>query len=165
MISKQLAIFLGVGLAIVVVAVVSIVYGNKGNHLDLKWDIKKIRTGAIDENNSAAVLDFRVENVSDVPLVVRAVRVAAEKPSGEKVDGYIISKSDFKQLLEYNKFLGKQFNEGLSIRDKVPPHQTVDRMVAARFEIPVDQLDKAKQIHITIEDMDGLEFDSAKAPH
>src|SRR5579864_9537098 len=98
---------MGVGVLIVAIALGVILYGNKGSHLELKGEIIKIRTGAIDEHNSAAVLDFRVENISDVPFVVREVKVTAEQPGGDKPEGISISKSDFKQLLEFNKFLGK----------------------------------------------------------
>jgi hypothetical protein len=161
--TKNLAIFVGVGVVVVAIALGVILYGTKGSHLEIKSEIMKIRTGVIDEHNVAAVLDLRLENLSDVPFVVREVTVTAEQPNGEKVDGNIISKSDFKQLLEYNKFLGKQFNEGLSARDKVPPHQKVDRMIAVRFEIPQADLEKAKQIRLWIQDMDGAEFETTKA--
>jgi len=158
-----MAIFMGVGVLIVAVALAVILYGNKGSHLELKGEIIKVRTGAIDEHNSAAVLDFRVQNVSDVPFVVRDVKVTADEPNGDRAEGIIISKSDFKQLLDFNKFLGKQFNEGLSMRDKIAPHQTIDRMVAVRFEIPQSDLDKAKQIRLWLQDMDGPEFETTKA--
>jgi len=160
--SKNLAIFIGVGVVIVVIALVVILYGNKGSHLELKGEIIKIRTGVIDEHNTAAVLDIRLQNVSDVPFVVRDVTITAEQPNGEKVEGIIISKSDFKQLLDYNKFLGKQFNEGLSIKDKIAPHQTVDRMIAVRFELAQGELEKAKQIRLWVQDMDGPEFETTK---
>src|SRR5215468_7058214 len=107
--TRNLAIFVGVGVVLVAIALGVILYGNKGSHLELKGEIIKIRTGAIDEHNSAAVLDFRVQNLADVPFVVRDVKVTADQPNGEKAEAIMISKSDFKQLLEFNKFLGKQF--------------------------------------------------------
>lgn len=159
---RRLGIFVGIGVVIVAAALVVILYGNKGNHLELKSEIMKVRTGAIDEHSSAAVLDFRVENISDVPFMVRDVKVTADEANGEKAEGMNISKSDFKQLLEFNKFLGKQFNEGLSMRDKVLPHQTIDRMIAVRFEIPQQDLDKSKQVKLWIQDMDGAQFEATK---
>jgi len=162
--SKQFAIFLGIGVVVVAIALVFILYGNKGSHLDLKGGILKVRTGAIDENSSAAVLDFRVQNTSDVPLVVRDVTITADPPSGDPIESQIIAKRDYQQLLLFNRFLGQQYNEGLSIKDKIAPHQQVDRMVAARFEVPQAQLDKAKQIRMVIADMDGAEFTFTKSP-
>lgn len=160
--SKQLAIFFGVGVAVVALAVGFIFYGNRGNHLEIKAEILKIRTGAIDEHNSAAVLDFRLEDISDVPFVLRQLTITAEQPDGDKVPGNIISKSDFKQLLDFNKFLGRQFNPGLSIKDRIAPHQTVDRMAAARFDVPQATLDQTRQMRLWIQDMDGQEFETVK---
>lgn len=163
--SKQLAIFFGIGVVVVAIAVVFILYGNKGSHLELKGEILKIRTGEIDEHNTAAVLDFRVTNVSDVPFVVRQVKVTAIEANGNSDEGDIISKSDYKQLLDFNRFLGQQYNEGLTIKDRIEPHQTVDRMVAARFEIPHGVLEKSKQIRLWIEDMDGPVYETAESLH
>src|ERR1051326_8428208 len=160
--TAKLAIFVGVGVLIVGIALAVILYGNKGSHLELKGEIIKIRMGAIDEHNTAAVLDVRIENISDVPFVVGDVKITAEQPNGDKSEGMIISKSDFKQLLDYNKFLGKQFNEGLAMKDKIAPHQTVDRMVAVRFALPQHDVEKSKQIRLWIRDMDGPEFETAK---
>lgn len=161
--SRNLAIFVGVGVLMVAIALSVILYSNKGSHLELKGEIIKIRTGVIDEHNTAAVLDIRLENDSDVPFMVRDVKITAEQPNGEKAEGMIISKSDFKQLLEYNKFLGKQFNEGLSMKDKIAPHQTADRMIAVRFELGQGEMEKVKQIRLWLQDMDGPEFETTKA--
>ena len=160
--SKQFGIFLGIGVVVVAIALVFIVYGNKGSHLDLKGEIIKVRTGAIDENSSAAVLDFRVQNTSDVPLVVRDVTVTADPPSGDPIESQIIAKRDYQQLLSFNRFLGQQYNQGLSIKDKIAPHEQIDRMAAVRFEVPQAQLDKAKQLRMVIADMDGAEFTFTK---
>ncbi len=160
--SKNIAIFFGVGVAIVAIGVALIVYGNRGSHLELQGEIIKIRTGAIDEHDSAAVLDFRLQNVSDVLFEVRDLKVTAEEPDGAKDEGDVISKSQIGELLQYNKFLGRKFNDGLAIKDKIAPHQTIDRMVAVRFDVPQTQLDKARQVRLWIQDMNGAEFETVK---
>ncbi len=66
--SKRLLIFVGIGLVAVAIAVVVIVTANKGSHLELQGKILKVRTGALGEGNSIAVMDFRVENPSDHSL-------------------------------------------------------------------------------------------------
>jgi hypothetical protein len=43
----------------------------------------------------------------------------------------------------------------LSIRDKISPRQTADRMVGARFELGESAIDTRKSIKLQIEDMDG----------
>ena len=71
----------------------------------------------------------------------------------------MISKMDLHQLFQFNRFLGDQYNDSLSIKDKVPPHGSVDRMIAARFDVPIKDLDSAKQMHLSIQDLDGPLFE------
>ena len=162
--SKQVFIFFGVGIVVIAVAVSAVLYSRRGAHLELKGEIIKVRTGALSDRDSIAVLDFRVENVSDVPFVVRQVEVTADQPNGASADSAIISKMDLHQLFQYNRFLGDQYNDSLSIRDTIPPHAKVDRMVAARFDLPIKELESAKTIHLSIQDMDGPLFETSHSP-
>jgi hypothetical protein len=161
--SKQLLIFFGIGVLAVGVGVFLAVSGNEGAHLQLQGKILKVRTGALGDGNSIAVLDFRVENPSDVPFVVGNVEVALEKKSGERVDGVTTSKSDLKQIFQYNRFLGDQYNDGLGMKDTIAPHSMVDRMVAAHFEVSNDVLDSAKAVHLTLHDVDGPSWETSHA--
>lgn len=153
--SKQILIFAGIGLVALAIAVVVILAGNKGAHLQLDGKIMKVRTGALGDGNSIAVMDFRVNNPSDVPFVVREVDISLEKANGETEEGVTVSKADLKQLFQYNRFLGDQYNDGLGMRDTIAPHSTVDRMVAAHFEVGEQDLEKAKAVHVSIQDVDG----------
>ena len=81
------------------------------------------------------VADFRVKNPSDVPFVVRTATTRLDPVSGEPVDGTPISKPDVENVFKYEKLLGPKYNDVLSIEDQIAPHQTVDRMVGARFEM------------------------------
>lgn len=153
--NKRLLIFAGAGLVAIVIAVAVILSANKGAHLQLVGKILKVRTGALGEGNSIAVMDFRVENPSDLPFVVRTVEISLEKPNGEMVDGITVSKADLKQMFQYNRFLGDQYNDGLGLRDTIAAHSMVDRMVAAHFEVSDQELEKAKAIHLSIQDVDG----------
>ena len=54
----------------------------------------KIRTGALSDQDSIAVLDFRVENPSNVPFVVRQVEVTLEKKDGATAEGTTVAKGD-----------------------------------------------------------------------
>ncbi|MBV9769863.1 MAG: hypothetical protein JOZ32_09850 [Bryobacterales bacterium] len=159
--SKRLLIFFGVGLVAIVIAVVVILAANKGSHLQLDGKILKIRTGALGDGNSIAVLDFRVQNPSNVPFIVRNVEITLDKANGEMVDGVTASKSDLKQLFQYNRFLGDQYNDGLGMQDTIAPHSTVDRMVAAHFEVSDDDLEKAKAVHLSIQDVDGALWETS----
>jgi hypothetical protein len=153
--NKRLLIFFGIGLVAMAIAVVVILTANKGSHLELQGKIMKVRTGALGDGNSIAVMDFRVTNPSNLPFTVRNVEIALEKRSGEMVDGVTISKADLKQMFQYNRFLGDQYNDGLGMQDAIAPHSTVDRMVAAHFEVGEQDLEKAKAVHLSIQDVNG----------
>jgi hypothetical protein len=161
--SKQFLIFFGVGVVVIAVSVWGILYSHRGAHLELKGQILKIRTGALSDQDSIAVLDLRVENISDVPFVVRIVEVTVDKQDGSTAESAIISKMDLHQLFQFNRFLGDQYNDSLSLKDKIAPHQTLDRMVAARFDIPNKVLESAKTIHLSIQDVDGPLFETSKS--
>jgi hypothetical protein len=164
-VSKRLLIFFGVGVVAVVIAVVVILTANKGAHLQLQGKILKVRTGALGEGNSIAVMDFRVDNPSDKPFVVRIVEISLEKKDGTMEDGVTVSKSDLKQLFQYNRFLGDQYNEGLGLQDRIAPHSTADRMVAAHFEVSDEDLEKAKAVHLSIQDVDGPLWETTASIH
>ena len=163
--NKRLLIFVGIAVVAIVIAVVFIVTANKGAHLQLEGKILKVRTGALGEGNSIAVMDFRVQTPSDLPFVVRNVEISLEKPNGEMVDGVTVSKADLKQLFQYNRFLGDQYNDGLGLKDTIAPHSTVDRMVAAHFEVSDQDLDKAKAVHVSIQDVDGPLWETSASVH
>jgi len=161
--STRFFILFGVGILLVAAAVFGILYSNKGSHLVLKEKILKIRTGALSDQDSILVLDLRLENTSDVPFVVRQVEVSIDKADGSTSQASIISKMDVHQVFQFNRFLGDQFNDTLSMKDKVAPHATIDRMVAARFDVPIKDLDSAKLMHLSIQDLDGPYFEISQS--
>jgi hypothetical protein len=122
--------------------------------------ILKVRTGALSENDSIAVMDLRMENPSNLTFVVRQVEVTLEEKDGTMADGLVVAKGDLKQLFQFNRFLGDQYNDSLTIKDQIAPHATVDRMLAARFEVKKEDLEAAKAIHVSIQDMDGPLFET-----
>jgi hypothetical protein len=163
--NKRLLIFFGLGLVAIVIAVAVILSANKGSHLQLQGKILKLRTGSLGEGNSIAVLDFRVENPSDLAFTVRNVEMQLEKQNGDMEDGVTVSKNDLKLVFQYNRFLGDQYNEGLGLKDTIAPHTTVDRMVAARFAVNDQDLAKAKAVHLSIQDLNGPLWESSQSIH
>lgn len=159
--TKKFAIFFGIGVVVIAVAIAMVLTSTKGSHLVLNGKVMKVRTGALSEDDSIAVMDLRLENPSDVPFVVRQVEVTLEKKDGSMADGSVVSRGDLKQLFQYNRFLGDQYNDALTIKDEVAPHKTIDRMVAARFEVKQQDLETAKAIHLSIQDMDGPLFETS----
>jgi len=162
-ISKQFLIFFGAGVLALGIVLFAVFSGTKGAHLELKGKIMKIRSVALSDQDSIAVLDFRVENPSNVPFVVRQVEVSLEQKDGSMAEGVNVSKDDLKGLFQYNRFLGNQLNDALTIKDTIPPHATVDRMVASRFDVKDSDLEASKAIHLSIQDVDGPLFETTQS--
>lgn len=153
--SKQFWILLVAGLAIVGAGVGILMVGTQGNHLELTGAVLHTRVLALNPKASIVIVDFRVKNPSDVPFVARSVTILLDPASGDEVEGQSVSKADVDNLFKYEKLLGPKFNDVLTIRDKIAPHQTLDRMAGARFEFPDSAIDARKSIRVRIEDLDG----------
>ncbi|MBZ5605191.1 MAG: hypothetical protein LAO79_23075 [Acidobacteriia bacterium] len=153
--TKQFWTFLAIGLVVVGAIVGISLYGNKGSHLELVGGILKVRTFQMNPNATLVMLDFRAENPSDVPFVVETIEIELTPAAGDPVVGMSISKPDIENVFKYEKFLGSKYNEVLSIRDKIAPHEKADRMVGARFDLPESAIDARKSIKIRIHDVAG----------
>ncbi|HWQ55795.1 MAG TPA: hypothetical protein VN442_19060 [Bryobacteraceae bacterium] len=153
--SKGLLIAFGAGLAAVVLMVLATFYIQRGAHIRLEGEIKKVRTAGMDEYSSVAVVDFRFANPADYPFVVRRVDVRIEDAQGNVYDGVPVSEVDAKRLFEFYKPLGQKFNDTLLMNDKIAPRTTQDRMIAARFAIPEQILQGRRSLTIQVEEVDG----------
>jgi len=140
---------------VIAIVVVWILYMQRNAHIEPQGKILKVRTQAMDENSSVAVIDFRMVNSSDYPIWVREVVVSLQGADGNTYDGAVVSETDAKALFRYYPLLGQKYNDSLIVRDRIHAHQTVDKMIAARFEMPQGQLDARKKLTVHIEDVDG----------
>ncbi len=150
----RLLLFALIGLAAVAGAVAWIFYIQRGAHMQLAGSILKVRTLATDENSSVALIDFRVTNLADYPWMVRSVTVSVIDGEGFLVEGSTIADTDAARLFEYFPLLGQKYNESLIYRSRIPPRQTVDRMIGARFEVPEAQILARKNLTIRVEEVD-----------
>lgn len=146
---------LGVGLLVVACAVGGVLYMQRGAHIDLKGAVLKVRTQAMDENSSVAVVDFRFVNPSNYPFVVRQVDVSVIDKDGKILEGSPVSELDARRLFQYYPVLGQKFNDSLVMRDKIPARQSMDRMTVARFEAPQAVLESRRKLILRIVDVDG----------
>jgi hypothetical protein len=151
----KLAPFVGIGLVIVAIVVAWILWMQRGAHVELLGSVQKVRTLALDENSAAAIIDFRVRNPSDYLFIVRKVEVSMVDPAGNTQDGMVIAEGDAKKLFEYFPALGQKFNDSLLIRAKIKSGQSVDRMLAVRFEVPEKLVQQRKSLRIRIQEIDS----------
>jgi len=152
---KELAVPFAIGLAVILVAIGAVLYMQRGAHIELKGSVLKVRTLALDENASLAVVDFRFANPADYPFVVRACTVLFEDAAGKSVEGFSVPEIDIRRIFEYYPVLGKKYLDTLVMKDKIPGHQSQDRMIAARFDVPLAQLEARKRLLVRVEDVDG----------
>ena len=154
--SKGFWMFLAAGLAVVGALVFTMFTATQGAHLRLEGKILKVRVLALSGSAaSIVVVDFRATNPSDVPFVVNAVTLHLVPATGDAVDGQIVSKADIENIFRYEKLLGPKYNPVLSLQDRIPPHQTLDLMAGARFELPEAAINARKKLRIRIDDVDG----------
>lgn len=154
-----------IGLAIVAAIIGAALYLNRGSHVVLRGEIKKVRLHPIDDNNSVAIVDFRFENPANYPFVVRTVQLFLENGK-EPVEGFVVADVDAKRLFEAVPDLGPKYNDSLKVRDRIAAKSSDDRMVAARFEVGAGELQKRKTFRLRVEDVDGAvsELTEANAP-
>ncbi len=153
--SKGALIAFAGGLLVVAVILGIVVYVKDSSRLVPGGSIVKVRTQAIDEQNSLAVLEVRLANNSDQAMVVRQLEVTLLTKDGHELPGSIVSAADTKNIFKYYPALGEQYNEPLIVRDRVAPHETMDRMLAVRFETPESDLRERKRITVNLEDVSG----------
>lgn len=154
--SRTLLITFAIGIVIIAIAVAGVVYMQRGAHIELPGTILKVRTAPLDDQSAAAVIDFRVTNPSDYPFQVRGVTVVLESQSGAQTEGATASEMDAQRLMAGVPLLGEKYNPSLMVRERVPAHTTLDRMIAARFEVPDSQLQARKRFLVKIEEVDGV---------
>lgn len=152
---KQLLPFVGIGVVVAGLAVALVFYLQRGAHMELKGAIQKVRTLAVEEKASIAVADFRFVNSSDYLFIVREVRMSFEDRQGRIHDGAVASEGDAQRIFEYYPALGQKYNPSLLARTRIGARQSLDRMLAARFEVPEAELQARRRLILRVEEVDG----------
>jgi hypothetical protein len=143
------------GIAVVAVAVAWVFFLQRGAHMELQGAILKVRTLSTDENSSVALIDFRCTNAADYPWVVRSVEVSLTDAQGGLLEGNTVSDADATRLFEYFPLVGQKFNDSLVARTRIPPRHTIDRMIAAHFDVSEKALRARRNLRVHVEDVDG----------
>ena len=143
------------GLVVVAAGIGGVLYMQRGAHVELKGGVLKVRTQAMDEKSTVAVIDFRFANPSNYPFVVKEVTVSIVDKDGKTLEGQPVSELDARRLFQYYPQLGQKYNESLVMRDKIMGRQSMDRMIATRFEETEATLEGRKKLTVRIVDVDG----------
>ena len=152
--TKGLAVTFAVGLLIIGAAVWGVFYSKQGAHLVPQASILKVRTQKVEDLNSLVVIDFRLTNNADYPMTIRRADMNVET-NGNTTEGLAVSGEDANKAFTYYPLLGERFNDPLRVRDQVPAHKTVDRMMAFQIALPFAELEARKKVTMRIEDATG----------
>jgi hypothetical protein len=163
------AVPFAVGLAAIAILIGGIFFMQRNDKIDLPGKILKIRTALLDDGkgdhgdthpaSSIAVVDLRVTNPSDVIFEVRTATIKVTTAEGKEVEGQLTSDSDAAAMMKALPTLGEKYNKTLMVKERVGAHGSEDRMLAARFVLPLDQLDARKNLTVRIEEVDGKTFE------
>ena len=156
---NNFAVAFAIGLGVIALAVGAIFYMQRGDRIDLPGKILKVRTAALDDESSIAVVDFRISNPSDILFEVRTVSAQVEGADGKISEGQISSDSDAARVMEAVPVLGEKYNKTLMVKERIGAHGAADRMVAVRFPVPLDKLDTRKRLTVRVEEVDGKVFE------
>jgi hypothetical protein len=130
-------------------------YWTRNNKLQLNGQVLGVRSFAPEPNQTITVIDFRVTNPSPDQFVVKDVDVYLDTKDGKTVDAANFGDADAQRVFDYYKVLGKKYNQTLLTREKINPGQTVDRMIAVRFDVSDQDVTNRKAVRVLISDIDG----------
>ena len=162
--SKHFWIFFLLGLGVVGGGLYMLLEGTKSAHLELTGNIIKVRVLPLGPRAALVVADFRVTNPSAIPFVVASVEVLLDPASGDTRSGSVVSKQQMSVVFQGQKLIGPKYNDILGMQDRVPPAQTIDRMVAARFEVPAAVVESRQALRVRIEEIDGVSAELRDGP-
>ena len=153
--NKQVVVAGSIAVLLVAAVVSSILFSTRHNRVELNGTLLRVRTQAIDGDNTVVLADIRITNPSTQQFVVEDVQVLLQPQSGEAIPGDTFSETDAQRLFTYYPVLGKKYNPNLMIRQKINPGESIDRMVSVRFPGTEETFQKRKGLRILITDVDG----------
>ena len=128
---------------------------NRGSQARLEVQWLKVRTLATGPDTSLAVFDLRIHNPSRVLFQVKDVEVAVVDAAGGRQEGLVAAQTDLDRVLGYYPAEGPRYTPVLKFRERIRGGETVDRTVAASFNLPEQALDARQRFEVRIQDADG----------
>lgn len=160
--SKAFGITFGAAVAVIGILIWIGFAKTAGNHLAPTGKIGKIRTVKASDDLTYMVIDFSAKNDSDVDMTVHSVEGEVDTADGEMVMASPVAVADVKAAFQSYPLLGQQFNPVLKDRDKIPAHQSVDRMVGLRIDAPIEKVEGRKRVTLRVEDITGPVLELSK---
>jgi len=152
---ERLKIIVGFGLLGALVVAGSILFYNRGAKPTIEGRITQVRTLAMDQENSVAIVNFLAENTSDRVLIINRRELEVIDGNDNRHVGMTISAPDIAELFKYFKALGGMGDAPLVPRLEVAPGDEIRGLMAARFPVPKHELDARKTIKIKVSNIRG----------
>ena len=152
--NKQSVLIGAIALAIVAIAVSSILVTTRKNRVELTGEILKVRTHQMDPEHTIVLADTRIHNPSTQQFVVREVEVFIEEPDGKRTAAEIFAEADIRRVVDYSKALGTKDNPGLLRRDKINSGATDDKTIAFSAPMTDERFGRRKALRIVVHDID-----------
>jgi hypothetical protein len=124
----------------------AIYFYNEGATPTLAGEITEVRTLAMDEASSVAVVNFRGMNTSDRIVFIHQREVTMIDESGAAHVGLPVQVADIQNLFQYFPILGGMKDSPLLPRTEIEPGAELRGLVAARFNLPKHELDARKSL-------------------
>ena len=153
--SRTFAIGFGAGVVVLALALGFIVYGNRASYLQPTGRILQVRSAPLDENSSVLLVDFEATNPSGREMTVRWITVNLHRADGATPDNMPIAGSDLPLLFRAHPELGKLEHPPAREREHIAPGQTVDQVIAVRYDFPESDLKQRKDLQLVVEDITG----------
>ena len=153
--NRTLLLCAGVGLLVAGAFFGGGLFVSRIGRLELVGNIAKTRTAALSPSRSVIVVDFRARNSSKQPFVVKSVDVEVTFADGSKKVGQFVPEVDAKVLFPALPALGDKLAVSIATRESIAGQETVERMAAATFPVPEEELAGRKSVLVRIYDLDG----------
>lgn len=160
--SKTFGITFGVAVVVIGIVIWIGFARTAGNHLAPVGRIGKVRTVKAADDLTYMVIDFSAQNDSDVDMTVHSVEGEIDTADGDMLTATPVAVADVKAAFQSYPLLGEQYNPVLKERDKIPAHQSIDRMVGLRVDAPIEKVESRKRVILRVQDVTGPVLELAK---
>jgi hypothetical protein len=137
-VSRQLLITLAAALAVIGIALYSTVKVNKAHLLTLEGKIDNVRVISVTPESTLVIVDFTATNPAKIRFEVRDLTLERIEKDKDPLRGDVLSRAELLRYMEYSKV--PQANPPIGSGERVNGGETVKRMIAARFDVPVGGL-------------------------
>lgn len=142
-------------LALVAVGLVALAYNwtTSGEQTRLEGEITEVRTLAVEDEASVLLVNFEVENITNLPFVAHERWLEVVDADGNQYQGANVDGFHMKELFRYfPDKLGGMKDAPMVFKTRIEAGEKHRALLGARFEISKADLDARREIIVRIVD-------------